>query len=115
MAIKVSAKSFNELSKQLGLNEKGKIQQFVDMTVRNNLMAYVSKRSGTQEESIKLSTVLGSGRVIINVPYAEIQAYSKRIKKRVGKRGTQPFERMKADKKASILKQTIAYANKISK
>lgn len=115
MAIKVSTKSFNELSKQLGLNEKGKLQQFVDMTVRNNLMAYVSFRTGAQEQSIKNATVLGSGKVIINVPYAEYQAYSKRIKKRVGKRGTQPFERMKADKKASILKQTIAYANKISK
>lgn len=115
MTVKVSTKSFNELSKQLGLNEKGKLQQFVDMTARNNLMAYVSFRTGAQEQSIKNATVLGSGKVIINVPYAEYQAYSKRIKKRVGKRGTQPFERMKADKKASILKQTIAYANKISK
>lgn len=115
MAVKVSTKSFNELSKQLGLNEKGKIQQFVDMTVRNNLMAYVSFRTGAQEQSIKNATVLGSGKVIINVPYAEYQAYSKKIKKRVGKRGTQPFERMKSDKKASILKQIIAYANKISK
>lgn len=115
MAVSIKTKSFAELSKQLGINEKGKVQQFVDMSVRNNLMAYVSFRTGKQEQSITIATVLGSGRVIINVPYAEYQAYSKRIKKRVGLRGTQPFERMKADKKASILKQTIAYANSLDK
>lgn len=115
MAVSIKTKSFAELSKQLGINERGKVQQFVDMTVRNNLMAYVSKRTGAQEESIKIATKLGSGRVIINVPYATYQAYSKRIKKRVGKRGTQPFERMKADKKESILRQTIKYANSLDK
>lgn len=115
MALKYNTKSFAELSKELGINDKGKVQKFVDKTVRDNLMPYVSFRTGKQEQSIKLATVLGSGRVIINVPYAEYQAYSKKIKKRVGKRGTQPFERMKADKKASILKQTIAYANSLDK
>ena len=88
MALKYNAKSFAELSKELGINEKGKVQKFVDKTVRDNLMPYVSFRTGKQEQSIKTATVLGSGRVIINVSYAEYQAYSKRIKKRVGKRGT---------------------------
>ena len=115
MAVSIKTKSFSELSKQLGINEKGKVQQFVDKTVRDNLMAYVSFRTGKQEQSIKLATILGSGRVVINVPYAEYQAYSKRIKKRVGKRGTYPFERMKADKKDSILRQTIKYANSLDK
>lgn len=115
MAVSIQTKSFAELSKQLGINEKGKVQEFIDMTVRNNLMAYVSFRTGTQQKSIKLSTILGSGRVIINVPYAEYQAYSKRIKKRVGKRGTYPFERMKADKKDSILRQAVKYANSLDK
>ena len=96
-------------------NSLGKVQEFVDMTVRNNLMAYVSFRTGTQQKSIKLSTMLGSGQVIINVPYAEYQAYSKRIKKRVGKRGTYPFERMKADKKDSILRQTTKYSQTLDK
>lgn len=115
MGVRVETKSFRELSKQLGIDEKGKVQKFIDKSVRDNLMAYVSFRTGKQEQSIKTGTVLGSGEVVINVPYAEMQAYSKRIKKRDGKRGTYPFERMKADKKDSILKQTIAYANKISK
>lgn len=115
MAVSIQTKSFNQLSKELGINEKGKVQQFIDKTVRDNLMAYVSFRTGKQEQSIKTATVLGSGRVIINVPYAEYQAYSKRIKKRVGKRGTYPFERMKADKKDSILRQTTKYAQSLDK
>lgn len=115
MAVSIQTKSFNELSKELGINEKGKVQQFIDKTVRDNLMAYVSFRNGTQQKSIKTATILGSGRVLINVPYAEYQAYSKRIKKRVGKRGTYPFERMKADKKDSILRQTANYANSLDK
>lgn len=115
MAIQVKTKSFAELSKELGIEEKGKVQQFIDKTVRDNLMAYVSFRTGKQEQSIKIATVLGNGKVIINVPYAEYQAYSKRIKKRVGKRGTQPFERMKADKKESILRQTAKYAQSLDK
>ena len=56
----------------------------------------------------------GSGYVTIGVPYAEYQAYSKKIKKRVGKRGTRPFERMKADKKDTILKQTAEYARRLN-
>lgn len=115
MALRFDIKSFKELSKELGIDEKGKMQVFIDTTVRDNLMAYVSKDEGTQEDSIKLSTIPGSGRVNINVEYAEIQAYSKRIKKRDGKRGTQPFERMKAEKKDVILKSAIRYSQKISK
>lgn len=115
MAVSIKTKSFKELAKQLGINEKGKVQKFLDKTVADNLMPYVSFRSGAQEKSIKNSLVPGSGKVHINVEYAEIQAYSKRIKKRVGKRGTRPFERMKADKKASILKQTVAYARSLDK
>lgn len=115
MAVSIKTKSFAELSKQLGINKKGKVQQFLDKTVADNLMPYVSLRSGEQEKSIKNSLVPGSGKVHIDVEYAGYQAYSKRIKKRVGKRGTQPFERMKADKRDSILRQTVAYARSLDK
>ena len=115
MAVSIQTKSFNQLSKELGINEKGKVQQFIDKTVADNLMPYVSKRTGQQERSIKTSLKPGSGRVHINVEWARPQAYSKRIKKRVGKRGTYPFERMKADKKDSILRQTAKYAQSLDK
>ena len=95
-------------------NNLNKEQVFLDNKVIIFLQEYVSYKTGTQEKSIRLTSDPGSGKVHINVPYAEIQAYSKRIKKRVGKRGTYPFERMKADKKDTILKQVEAYSRRLN-
>ena len=96
-------------------NDLNKTQVFLDNKVIMFLQEYVSYKTGTQEKSIRLTSDAGSGLVHINVPYAEYQAYSKRIKKRVGKRGTYPFERMKADKKDTILKQVEAYSRRLNK
>ena len=96
-------------------NDLNKTQVFLDNKVIMYLQEYVSYKSGTQEKSIRLTSDPGSGKVHINVPYAEYQAYSKKIKKRVGKRGTRPFERMKADKKDTILKQVEAYSRRLNK
>ena len=95
-------------------NNLNKEQVFLDNKVIMFLQEYVSYKTGTQEKSIRLTSDAGSGLVHINVPYAEYQAYSKRIKKRVGKRGTYPFERMKADKKDTILKQLEAYSRRLN-
>ena len=91
-----------------------KSQVFLDNKVGTYLQDYVSYKTGTQAKSIPMAGTYGKGYVIINVPYAEYQAYSKRIKKRVGKRGTYPFERMKADKKDTILKQVEAYSRRLN-
>ena len=96
-------------------NDLNKTQVFLDNKVIMYLQEYVSYKTGTQEKSIRLTSDPGSGKVHINVPYAEYQAYSKKIKKRVGKRGTRPFERMKADKKDTILKQVEAYSRRLNK
>lgn len=96
-------------------NKNGnKVQMFLDKEVATNLQQYVSYKTGTQEKSVVLSTNYGSGYVTIGVPYAEYQAYSKKIKKRVGKRGTQPFERMKSDKKDTILRQVAEYSKRLN-
>ena len=95
-------------------NDLNKTQVFLDNKVIMHLQEYVSYKHGVQEKSIRLTSDAGSGLVHINVPYAEYQAYSKRIKKRVGKRGTRPFERMKADKKDTILKQVEAYSRRLN-
>ena len=96
-------------------NNLNKEQVFLDNKVIMYLQEYVSYKHGVQAKSIRLTSDAGSGLVHINVPYAEYQAYSKRIKKRVGKRGTYPFERMKADKKDTILKQVEAYSRRLNK
>ena len=96
-------------------NNLNKEQVFLDNKVIMFLQEYVSYKTGTQAKSIRFTSDPGSGLVHINVPYAEYQAYSKKIKKRVGKRGTYPFERMKADKKDTILKQVEAYSRRLNK
>lgn len=91
-----------------------KIQTYLDERVGRNLQEYVSLKDGGQRDSIALAGTYGKGYVIINVEYAHYQAYSKRIKKRAGKRGTQPFERMVSDKKASIQRQVEAYSRRLN-
>lgn len=95
-------------------NNLNTVQVFLDNKVIMYLQRYVSKKYGVQEASIRLSSDAGSGLVHINVPYARYQAYSKRIKKRVGLRGTQPWERMCADNKDSILRQVAAYSRRLN-
>ena len=94
-------------------NNLNKEQVFLDNKVIMFLQEYVSYKSGTQAKSIRLTSDPGSGLVHINVPYAEYQAYSKRIKKRVGKRGTRPFERMKADKSDTIARELAKYSREL--
>lgn len=139
MGFVIKTKPLQTIYKGLGLEDKGKVQMWLDKTVVENLQKYVSLNSGVQMKSIKIATVLGSGRVIINVPYAQFQAggkvmvgvqsrrawakkgekkvvTSKNLKYHSGDRlrGKQPFERMKADKKDRILLQTANYARRIS-
>lgn len=92
-------------------NNLNRVQKFLDKTVADNLKAYVSYRTGVQEAQTRS---FEEGTVSIDVPYAEYQAYSKRIKKRVGKRGTQPFERMVVDKKEVILAQVQEYSRRLN-
>lgn len=103
------------LMSSLGLNARGIVQKQFDTMVARNLQPYVSYKSGQQERSILSSLVAGSGYVHIWVPYASYQAYSKRIKKRVGKRGTQPFERMVSDKRNSMLNELAETCRRVSK
>lgn len=102
------------LLNRLGLQQRGQVQKYLDTMVARNLQPYVSFKSGTQEKSILSSLVPGSGYVHIMVPYAEYQAYSKRIKKRVGKRGTRPFERMAADKRNTMLNELSTECRRVS-
>lgn len=95
-------------------NNLNKTQVMLDNKVIMALQRYVSKKYGVQEASIRLSSDAGSGLVHIGVPYAKYQAYSKRIKKRAGLRGTQPWERMVADNKDSILKQVAEYSRRLN-
>lgn len=138
MGFILRVKPIKEIYGNLGLEEKGKVQAFLDERVVTNLMKYVSLKGGTQLKSIPTASKYGSGRVIINVPYARFQAEGKVMvgvksrrawamkheKKEVinkkltyhndSLRGAHPFERMKADKRDSILNQTAKFARRLS-
>ena len=132
MSYIIKTKPLQTIYRELGLEERGKVQQFLGKTVADNLKKYVSHKSGTQETSIN-----GGKQVIINVPYARFQAegkvmvgvksrsaYARRGERKVvinknlkyhssKLRGAHPFERMKADKRDKILMQTANYARRL--
>ena len=138
MSVTLKMKPLREIYGKLGLEKKGKVQAFLDEKVATNLMKYVSFKSGTQQKSIPIASDYGEGRVVINVPYARFQAegnvmvgvksrrawalknekkvvINKKLKYHSGSlRGAHPFERMKADKRDSILNQTAKYARRLS-
>lgn len=136
MGFKLETKPLNIIYRDLGLEEQGKVQQFLGKTVADNLKKYVSFKSGVQQGAT--NSINGGKQVIINVPYARFQAEgkvmigvktkrpwakkgekkivtSRNLKYHSGRlRGSHPFERMKADKGQSILNQTAKYARRIS-
>lgn len=136
MSFILKTESLQTIYKNLGLEDRGKVQQFLGETTANNLKKYVSYKSGVQEGATR--SIEGGTKVIINVPYARFQAESKvmvgiqsrRAWAKKGERkvvinkkmkyhsdrlrGAHPFERMKADKGNSILLQTAKYARGVS-
>ena len=138
MSIILKNKPLKTIYNSLGLEEKGKVQTFLDKTTAEYLMKYVSKKGGAQEKSIPIASNYGSGKIIINVRYARFQAegkvmvgvdsrraWARKNEKKVvinknlkyhsnSLRGAHPFERMKADKRNSILNQTANFARRLS-
>ena len=136
MSLIIKTKPLQTIYRSLGLEDKGKVQQFLGKTVADNLKKYVSFKSGVQEKSV--NPINDGKQVIITVPYARFQAegkvmigiesrrpwamrgerkvvINKNLKYHSDRlRGAHPFERMKADKKESILNQTANYARRIS-
>ena len=136
MSLLIKTKSLQTIYKSLGLEDRGRVQQFLGKTVADNLKKYVSLDSGTQSDLT--NPINGGKQVIINVPYARFQAggkvmvgvYSHSPWARLGERkvvtnknltyqggglrGAHPFERMKADKRESILFQVAKEARRIS-
>lgn len=135
MSYIIKTKPLQTIYRELGLEERGKVQQFLGKTVADNLKKYVSFKNGVQEASV--NPINGGKQVIINVPYARFQeegkvmvgvksrsAYARRGERKVvinknlkyhsnKLRGAHPFERMKADKRDKILMQTANYARRL--
>ncbi|MDO5558126.1 MAG: minor capsid protein [Oscillospiraceae bacterium] len=82
-------------------------QKFIDSEVLRLSDQYVPMQTGMLKKSGTNGTVIGSGVVKYNAPYARIQYYSGRSPGSSTQgplRGRMWFERMKADHKDEILK-----------
>lgn len=99
----------NELLARRGLQKGGRVQKYIDSEVLRCCDPYVPMQSGKLKESGTTSTVVGSGMVHYNTPYARKNYYDnkgmgKQGLNRGGKRGRWWFERMKTDHLPGILK-----------
>ncbi len=110
MALKFSQVDYKKAKELVQMDDNGLCYKYLLKRHKDFLRDYVSYKSGTQEASIRINNK--DHTISINVPYAEYQAYSKLIKKRVGKRGTQPWERMVNDNKKQIFRETAKYSLK---
>lgn len=101
------------LLKVRGLEEGGRVQKTVDSEVLRYCDPYVPFDTGALKTSGITATVIGSGEVVYNTPYARRQYYENSGKSG-GLRGKQWFERMKADRKEDILRAAKAEAGGIT-
>lgn len=102
-------KPTNELLARRGLQPGGRVQKYIDSEVLRCSDPYVPFLSGQLKESGITSTIIGSGLVHYNTPYARKAYYKNRGNgieglNKGGKRGRLFFERMKADYGKDILR-----------
>lgn len=83
----------------------GKSQQFVDSEVLRLSAPYMPQRTGTMIRSGILGTIVGSGLVVYDVPYADEQYHETADRRWYDPlRGAHWFERMKADHGKQIIR-----------
>ena len=98
---KLAAK--NEIIQKRGLESGGVVQQIVDSEVMRYMDPYIPLASGAMRDSMITDTVIGSGEIQVNTPYAHRRLLSARTSKS-DLRGPNYFNRMKADHKDDILR-----------
>lgn len=136
--MQINAKfELNELNKIIakrGLEEKGRVQKYIDSAVLRYCDPYTPKDTGQLIKSGIIGTKIGSGKVVYNAPYARFLYYGRvMISPTTGspwakngerktttsremsyfgapKRGSFWLERMKADHKQDILREAAEVA-----
>lgn len=71
----ISLKDFAR--KRKGLQRGGPVQKFIDNEVMKQMSPMMPRASGTMIQSMITNTVIGSGYVNVNVPYARFTYYGK--------------------------------------
>ena len=89
--------------KDRGLEDGGQVQKFIDSECLRLTAPKIPKDTGALIESGTINTVIGSGEVIYNTPYARRWYYMPAQFQGAPERGNYFFERMKQQYKEQIL------------
>ncbi len=99
-----------------GVQPGGEVQKYIDKAVMENCDPYAPLESSTLKNSPIGASVLGSGKVIYNTPYAARMYYNPQYHfTGAPMRGAYWFERMKADKRDTILRGAAKVAGSEAK
>lgn len=85
---------FTQMLAKRGLQENGAVQRYIDSEVLRLCDPYVPRLSGDLIDSGEISTVIGSGVVEYNTPYARRWHYEPANFSGAPKRGNYWFDRM---------------------
>ena len=95
--------NIDKVLQKRGLEEGGKVQQFIDTECLKLCAPKVPKDSNTLIESGNIHTKIGSGQLEYRTPYARRWYYMPAKFQGAPERGNYWFERMKQQHKAQIL------------
>nr|DAW47317.1 MAG TPA: Minor capsid protein [Caudoviricetes sp.] len=72
---KVRFKEVEQLLAEHGLNDGGEVQKFIDNEVMRQSLPYMPNLNGVLQNAMMSQTVIGSGEIRQNTPYARYQYY----------------------------------------
>lgn len=103
--------SIEKILAKRGLEDGGSVQRFIDSEVLRLCDPYVPRDNGHLIDSGELNTVIGSGEVVYDTPYARRWYYEPAKFQGEPMRGNYWFERMKNEGgKEKILRGAAAIA-----
>lgn len=103
-----------EFEKKFGLQTSGPVQRAIDAAVIRYTDPYVPYKTGALARSVNTNTVLGSGAIVYNTPYAARMYYNPQYHFNTEKHpqaGGYWFERAMADHKNDVLKEAKRAVN----
>ena len=108
MGVRIEMRTTDQIIRERELHPRGRVQKYVDNAVLRYNAKYIPFRTGNLQFSGKENTVIGSGIVIYDTPYAREQYYYNAGRGEQGTasgglRGRLWFKRMKAAHKDEIL------------
>ncbi|MBF1085749.1 minor capsid protein [Solobacterium sp.] len=71
----VRFKEIEQLLAEHGLNDGGEVQKFIDNEVMRQSLPYMPNMNGVLQNAMMSQTVIGSGEIRQNTPYARYQYY----------------------------------------